>query len=108
MNETVYSLCGEVFNYTDIGLFELGDIFYSGTKREIKPETILYTYADKIEEDLEEALYEEVGEVSVDAVSFPVEAKEKLNNLIKDFIAKNVTVNCYAVDNVKEHIMEDC
>lgn len=105
--DEVYSTCGEVFNY-DQSDFDIGDHYYSGKVLEIKPSELVHKWAvDTIVEQMEEQLYEMVGEVSCDNFSITDAAKSELHDFIKKFMDKNSKVTCYQVTDIEEHIFDE-
>lgn len=103
--DTVYSTCGEVFNYDQID-FDIGDSYYSGTVVEVKPESLVGKWTvDRILEQMDESLFEEVGEVAEDSLDLSQEKKDELFELIKNFMRDNASVTCYKVEDIKEHIV---
>lgn len=103
--DKVYSTCGETFNYDQID-FDIGDTYFSGTVVEVSPQSLLSKWTvDTIVEQMEERLYEEVGEASYDALNIPEDKKQELLLIISDFVKENATVSCYKVEDIKEHIL---
>jgi len=103
--DKVYSKCEEVFcdDYPD---YEVGDHYYSGTVQHLIPSKILYEgVVDHIIECMEDAVYEECGEVACDAVSMSEDKQQELLDIIKNFVDKNVEISCYKVVDVEEHVM---
>lgn len=105
--EKVYSSCGEVFN-DDQPEGEVGDFYYSGYKKEISPSSLLYVdFVEHIVENMQEALYEEVGEVSEGCLTLNGLRQRDLAKLIKTYMDKHVEISCYAVTDIEEHTMEE-
>ena len=107
MREKVYSTCGEVFN-DDQPDYDIGDGYFSGYKKEIKPSELLYdSVVEILVEQMEERLYETVGEVADGALSLTKDKQEELSTFIKNFMDKHAEVSCYGVEGIKEHRMEE-
>lgn len=103
----VYSTCGEVFSYTDLD-FEVGDTYYKGKSKSIRPSRLLHPLSVYgLLDDMEEQLYEEVGEVAFDNLSMPEDKQEELLCIIKNFVDKHTKVSCYKVVDIEECIMEE-
>ena len=103
--DKVYSTCEEVF-CDDCPDYEAGDHYFSGTVQHLIPSKIMYEdVVDHIIERMEEAVYEECGEVACDAVSMAGDKQTELLTIIKSFVDENVKISCYKVVDVKEHVM---
>lgn len=102
----VYSRCGEIFNEEDPNEYEVGETYYSGDKVAIKPSSLLWTSLEGLVETMEEQLYDRVGEVAENGISYPKEASDLYEKLIQNFVDEHLKVECYAVENIKEHIAE--
>tara|TARA_R110000787_G_scaffold90783_5_gene191509 strand:- start:1769 stop:2104 length:336 start_codon:yes stop_codon:yes gene_type:complete len=101
----VYSKCGEVF-CDDYPEYEVGYHYHRGTVQHIIPSKIMYEdVVDHIIERMEEAVYEECGEVACDAVSMAEDKQQELLAIIKNFVDENVNISCYKVVEVEEHVM---
>lgn len=104
--ELVYSSCGEVFN-CDTPDFDEGDTYYEGAVQEIKPSELVSEWTvDTILDQMDEALYEEVGEVAEDNLYLSDESKKELLGIVEAFIENNAKISCYKVVDIKEKVME--
>ena len=103
----VYSTCGEVFN-DDSPDYDIGDLYYSGVSKKLIPSEVMYgSIVAQLLEQLEESVYEEVGELACDNVSMPEDKQEELLSIIKSFVDDNVKIDCYKVVDVEEHVMTE-
>jgi len=106
MSEKVYSSCGEIFN-DDCACYDNGDTYWSGDKREVSPSDLIGDWAVmSLFESMQEQLYDEVGEVA-DTFEMSKLAEKELLEAIKDAVDKHLTVRCFGVDNIEEHVMSD-
>jgi len=106
MSDKVYSSCGEIFN-DEFACYDNGDTYWSGDKREIKPsELVNGNHVNTLFESMLESLYEEVGEVS-DSFEMNMSEQDKLLEAIKGAVDEHLLLTCFAVDNIKEHVMSD-
>ena len=100
----VYSTCGEIFQYEDHE-FDVGERYYSGVVKHIKPLDLVSDYAvENILEQMDEALYEEVGEVAGGSLDLADTHKVELMEIIKCFMKDHAGVSCFKVVNIEEHI----
>lgn len=105
-NEIVYSTCGEVFNYDSISDFDVGDIYFSGKKVEIKPGELVHKWTvDNIVEQMEEQLFEVVGDVAEGNFHLSEDDNKELQEIIVKFMNEKAKVTCYSVDEIQEHIL---
>lgn len=103
----VYSTCGEVFSYTDLD-FEVGDTYYKGKSESIRPSKLIHPYVvSSILDEMEEQLYEEVGELACDNLTLDEDKQEELLRIIKNFVDKHTKVSCYKVVDIEECVMEE-
>ena len=106
--EIVYSSCGEVFGVDDLADYEVGDHYFSGTKEEVKPSELVGKWiADTIVESMEESLYEVVGDLAEDALHLSESKQQGLLDIIKYYMDENVSISCYKVVDIEEHIVEE-
>ena len=104
--DRVYSTCGEVFN-DDQPDYDVGDLYYSGYKKKIIPSSLLYVdFVGHIVANMQESLYEEVGEVAEDGLTLSDTQQKGLAELIKKFMDEHVEISCYAVTDIEEHTVE--
>lgn len=104
--DKVYSTCGEVF-HDDEPDYDVGDHYYSGKIKKLIPSEVMYdSIVTQLMEQLEESVYEEVGEVACDNVHMADDKQEELLSIIKNFIDENVEIGCYKVIDVEEHVLE--
>lgn len=106
MSEQAYSRDGERYfsDIEDLGL-EPGDGYFVGDQVEIQPGQLVRDFmVGEILEKMDEALYDEVGEVAEDAISLSEEDADVLHNLIVDFMNSRATVSCYKVVNIREEV----
>lgn len=102
-----YSTDGETFDYSEPDL-NIGDTYYSGKVLEISPSELVHKWCvDNIIEQMEEQLYERVGEAADDNFSISDKAKGELHSYIKEFMNKNSRVTCYQVTDIQEHICDE-
>jgi len=105
--DTVYSTDGEVFNYDRVDL-DVGETYYKGTVVEIRPESLVHEWAvDDIVERMEEALFEEVGEIAEGNLSLSEDKSKELHRIIVEFMKNNCSVSCYKVENITEHTVTE-
>lgn len=105
MQGTVYSEDGVTFNFDCPEECGDGNTYFSGNKRIIPPSRLLDSQylVDRLLEDMEEALYDEVGEVAEGNIIMSEASKNRLMDIISNYIESNVTVNAYGVDDIEEH-----
>lgn len=103
-DELVYSRSGEEFDYDEELLDDLedGDTYFVGTKTIIEPSDVITGYADMIAERIEEELYYYVGDIIVDYDVITQDKKDELDNLISNFLKKNLAIDVYQVVDIKE------
>lgn len=100
-----YSRDGQFFNAESPSEFclEPGDIYYQGESEEIKPIELIDKWAaDSIIEGMSEALYEMVGESSLNSMSVTDESAMELQKLINEWVSTNIEISCYRIVNVKK------
>lgn len=114
----VYSRDGEIF-YEDEGLIDdaredwiSGEPedggYYSGVQKQILVEDLVSDCCvDEIIERMYESLYDMVGELGEDKLSITEEKKNKLQEIIRNFMKDNCSCSCWSVDNVKYHSFLD-
>ena len=103
--DKVYSTCEEVFN-DESPDYDVGDHYCSGIVKKLKPSEIMYeSIVDILLEHMEEALYEQVGEVACDNLNMPQDKQVELLGVIKAFVDENVSIDCFKVIDIEEHIM---
>ena len=105
--DKAYSACGELFNY-DTPDFDVGDTYYEGVISEIAPSKLLSKWTvDTILEQMDEALYEVVGESAFSSLDMNPEMKAELQSIISNFVDNNISSSCYSVIDIEEKIMEE-
>ena len=103
--DKVYSTCEEVFNDEQPD-YDIGDYYYSGTVKKLKPSDIMYDgIVDTLLEHMGESLYEEVGEVACDNLDMSQAKQVELLGIIKAFVDENVSIACFKVIDIEEHRM---
>lgn len=107
MKQRVYSTDGEIFN-DEWACYDNGDTYWSGYKREIKPSDLVDSYhINTLFEGMLERLYDEVGDLADGGMEMTMAEQDNLLYDIKELVDKRLLVSCYAVDNIKEHVMSD-
>ena len=90
----------------ELGL-EDGDTFYRCERQDMKGCELITGYmADSIIEQMQENLWEEVGESAGDRLSVSDQAVEKLHMLLRDWANKHAEINCWKAINVKEFVFD--
>lgn len=94
-----YSVNQEEWNYTDAsevlealrddGRLVEGQVYWESDTETVQPERFLSV--ERLLEDAEERMYDELGEVAEDAFSVSVAAKLELDELLKAWTRKHVT-----------------
>lgn len=101
-----YSLSDDGIFSTDMpeGLEE-GDTYFEGDVVALAPSILFYGAADNIIDNMNDALYNEVGEVANNnSIVLSQKDKDALDSYIRDFVDTHVKVNCYSVINVVEKV----
>lgn len=105
MTDKCYSLTGEDFwtdDFTDLDI-DIGSTYYVGTTVSINPKDLVYKWVvDDILERMDEALYEEVGEVAEGNLHLSEEHNNQLTEIIKTFMEEHAKVTCFKVVDIKE------
>jgi len=105
--DKAYLTCGELFNY-DTPDFDVGDNYYEGVINEIVPSKLLSRWTvDTILEQMDEALYETVGEAAFSSLDMDSKMKEELQSIISNFVDDNVVSSCYSVIDIVEKVMTE-
>jgi len=109
--EIVYSRDGEVFYHNEDIIDEAIDEdcgYYTGEKHNIDVGNLVSNSAvDVIIDHMNDALYDIVGEVSIDALSITKEKQTELQKIIRQFMKENCSCSCWSVDNVQYHPLAD-
>ena len=98
----VYSLDDENFNFSSLdevfddlkseGLLRVGQVYYSADSETFNP--LKYIKVDNILENLDERMYDDLGECyNYDMSCASVAAKEELEALMKDWVEKHIKMN---------------